>query len=321
MNTKFLRFLSFISVIGLYPQASFSNDVVSENVINRASQIAIAAGGDGTIVKSVQRAQNLPGLRQATLVIYNDASGNLANLIMLPDGVHFIAGPIGAFDEKSKTIGSAIISNQSVATTVVAQPKSPPPVKIKPDTFTLDGILRPSNFSTAGIALFSNPDKAPEYFMEILASANGIQDGNKGRPVYILFDPACGYCQQEYHELRPLIESGKITAYWIPVVGPSAPPYTELVQLIDPNSTNEVRLKRLTALMQGATITDKIEQMEAATQMLERTTTLLSLLRSERSPDRGVGTPQTFFVTDDGTIRHEYGYSDDLANKLEAFSK
>lgn len=316
MKTNLLRVLSIIAVAGLISPSTYSQDEVGMNIIDRASRIAIAAGGDGTTIKSVQRVQNLPGLRQATLVIYTDASGNLANLVMLPDGKHFIAGPIGAFDEKSDSIGP--VNQQSIPHPDNQNKLDAAATKpVKTEAFKLDGILRPSNFSTAGIELFSDPLKAPAYFIEILASAKGIEDGKMGKPVYVLFDPACGYCQLEYNQLRPLIDSEIVKVYWIPVIGPSPAPYTDLIKLIDPGSDNETRLKRLKVLMAGENISEEAKDEAGAKQLLERTTTLLSLLRSERSPDKGVGTPQTFYIDNQGVIRHEYGFSDNLAAKLK----
>lgn len=289
---------------------SLGNNTVPEPVIERASEIAKSLGGTGTIVKAVNRAPNLPGLRQGTQVIYTDSSGALQNLIMLPDGIHFIAGPLGQFDPADGSISDAAGVKQIPAIPSTANTNA------KSQAFRLDGILRPANFTSAGKELFENQEQAPESFMTILASAKGIKDGNGGQEVYVLFDPACGFCLKKYKELRPLIDAGKVTAYWIPVVGPATPPYTNLKALIDPGATNEEKLERLKQLTSRKPIIGKTKAPKEADELLKRTTTLLSIIRSDRSPDRGAGTPQMFYKTSDGVIHHQYGYSEDNIQTL-----
>lgn len=291
---------------------SLGNDTVPTPVIERASDIAKSLGGTGTIIKAVNRSPNLPGLRQATQVIYSDSKGALQNLIMLPDGIHFIAGPLGQFDPADGSISDAAGVKQ------IQTKRSAPEQKPNDQQFRLDGILRPANFTTAGKALFSDPEKAPENFMDILASAKGIKDGDGGQEIYVLFDPACGFCLKKYKELRPLIDAGKITVFWIPVIGPATPPYTNLKALLDPGSTNEERLERLKTLTNRKPIIGKTKAPKEAGDLLQRTTTLLSIIRSERSPDRGAGTPQMFYKTDAGVIHHQYGYSEDNIKNLIA---
>ncbi|UUA75182.1 DsbA family protein [Cellvibrio sp. QJXJ] len=305
-------------------------EVVPDAVQSRAAEIAIAVGGKGTYIKAIQRAPDAPGMRQATQVIYVDGRGALQNLIMLPDGLHFIAGPIAVYNAGDKSIsdanGKVLIAGTNTEPTKEISTVSTPAVQERQqaststvyEPFKLDGIFRFSNLTSAGKSVFKDPVNAPENYYSLLKSANGIKDGKGGHEIFVLIDTACPYCMKKYEELQPLIGAGEITVYWIPVVGPSRPPYSNLVALTDPGLTNDERLTKLKAIANNMPLDGALSKPDEAKDWLTRTTALLSMIRSEKSDVRSAGTPQMFFKSTDGVIHHQYGYNESFLKTLKA---
>jgi hypothetical protein len=323
----FCRFYRFVLSLTLLPMPVLSDTIpaVPDSVRIRAVAIATSLGGKGTFIKEVSKAAEAPGLHQATQVIYTDSNGALQNLIMLPDGIHFIAGPIGIYDPTDRSI-SDINRVKHIVPTSDNIAEIPAPKKVPPrteannlptdDPFKLDGIFRYSNFTTAGKSVFKDPVKATENYFSLLSAAKGIKDGKSGHELFILFDPSCGYCLLKYEELRPLIDTGKLTVYWIPVVGPSLPPYTNLLLLADPNLSTDEKLERLKLLTSKRSIPESAKPSPESSQWLKRSTSLLAMIRSEKSESRSAGTPQMFYRGNDGILKHQFGYSSDSFEKL-----
>lgn len=276
---------------------------VPEAIVDRASAIAQAVGGAGTVISAVSRVDDLAGLKQATKVIYRDSGGNLQNLIMLPDGEHFIAGPLAQYDP---TTGDILRGNGEIV-----KVDSGEIGKISTEPFKLDGIFRSSNFTNSGLALFSDPITAPSSYMSLLSGAPAISEGSGEAELLVFFDPGCPLCMRKYEDLRPLIASNQVTVHWIPVVGPSVSPYSKLLALIDPSADNDERLKRLEAMTNGKIPDGKVGDIQGAKELLSRTTAMLSMIRGISSPTAQAGTPQTFYKTPDGVLHLQFGYSQD----------
>lgn len=323
----FCRLSRFVLSLTLLPIPAFADTTpaVPDSVRERAEAIASTLGGIGTLIKEVSKAAEAPGLHQATQVIYTDSNGALQNLIMLPDGIHFIAGPIGIYDPSDSSISDInkvklIVPSSEPKAKLPAPPKAPPlseadaPSTIEP--FKLDGIFRYSNFTTAGKAVFKDPVSATENYFSLLSGAKGIKDGNGGHELFMLFDPGCGYCLLKYEELRPYIDAGKLTVHWIPVVGPSLPPYTNLLLLVDPTLSNEEKLARLKLFVTKRPIPSGVSPSPESSNWLKRTTALLAMIRSEKTETRSAGTPQMFYKDNNGVIKHQFGYSSDSLSKL-----
>jgi len=327
----FCRISKFVYCLSLLPLSVYADTKldVPEAVKERAIAIATTLGGKGSFIKEVSKAADAPGLRQATQVIYTDANGALQNMIMLPDGIHFIAGPIGIYDPSDNSISDInrtkhIVPSESADTNiepVTASPTQAPPATPAPalpeERFKLDGIFRYSNFTTAGKAVFKDAANATANYFSLLDAAKGVKDGNGGHELYVLFDPQCHFCLLKYEGLRPLIDAGKVTVYWIPVVGPSEPPYTNLLLLTDPNTTNEQKLERLKLFAKKLPLNEEVKPGVESSHWLKRTTSLLAMIRSESSETRSAGTPQMFYKTDDGTIKQQYGYSSNFLRDLK----
>lgn len=281
---------------------NLANADVPAPIYERASAIAKSMGGEGTIIKAVSRVDDVSALKQATKVIFTDGSGSLQNLIMLPDGQHFIAGPLARYNPESGNIirgdGEVISNPASLDKPVIFEP------------FQLDGIFRPSNFTNASLELFSDPNNAPESFMAMLQAAPAIIEGSGPFEITIIIDPNCNFCIQKYQDLRPLVNTNQITVRWIPAIGPSVSPYSKLLALIDPGADNHERLTRLRAMVNREVYEGKVADVEGAKSLLTRTTAILGMLRGTRDPNKQAGTPQSFYKTPDGVLHQQFGYTD-----------
>lgn len=304
------RLLGLAASAGLLASLTATAASVPPHVAARAGEIAKGIGGSGTTVVQVERLEDQPGLSQATLVKYRDAVGRESELIMLPDGKHFIPG--GVFEWKGASAKSP-----------APQPLTPKTPAPKPASASMayerNDILDPADFSASVIEeLFEARETAPVSYFSILQDAPAVVDGTGSNHVYVMFDPACGYCLRKYEGLRPLIDQGSITVHWIPVIGPSKAPYNALMALADTQATNEQRLERLHALASRQRIQVEVDDVEGTKRVLAKTNALRQMLRSSKSPNRAAGTPQSFYALPNGEIRHHYGYNDFQVEQVRA---
>lgn len=293
--------------LGLVAYTSLCGANVPEHVAERATAIAKSTGGSGTQVVSVSSIDDYPGLTQATLVEYQDAAGRAQSLVMLPDGEHYIPGPVAHYSVKS-AVGPKQSPGQPKAT-----PERPPAPTA--GAYRPNGYLRPESFSSIAEGVFESMEEAPKVYMSILQDATAVIDGQGDNPVYVMFDPACPYCRDKYQMLRPLIDSGEITVHWVPVIGPSRDT-TNLLALADTSASNGERLERLQNMLDGRSYTGALPDRARTENILNRTTALLQMMRSVKSRNQPAGTPQTFFVDSEGLLRHQYGYGQNADEEI-----
>lgn len=287
---------------------------VPEHVKRRAAEIASYAGGVHTEIVEISRVTDAPGLSQATQVRYLDTMGRPQTLLMLPDGEHFIPGPVARYhpgDEPGVNRSGNQPHRQPAATQRVQTQKGN-------NTYRPDGYLRPESFSTLALSMFEETESAPDVYFRFLREAPAVVEGNNpDNVVYVLFDPACPYCMRSYEDLRFAIDSGQVTVHWIPVMAVSAPPYSALLAMADPGVSNGERVERMKEIANNrASYRADIADRAGAESILSSTTGLLAMIRGLKSPDVPGGTPQTFYVDADGNYRHHFGYHPDHLAQL-----
>lgn len=308
-----MRLKPFAAAISLAAMSTFVVAEVPVHVKQRATEVAGYAGGKHTVIVDISRVTDIPGLSQATQVRYLDTMGRPQTLLMLPDGEHFIPGPVVRYQpEEESRVNSG--GNNSHRQPAVVQRET----HERSAPYRSNGYLRPESFSTIALSRFENTESAPELYFKFLSEAPAVVEGsNPDNIVYVLFDPACPYCIRSYQGFRSAIDSGQLTVHWIPVHSVSAPPYTALLSMADPGAPNELRLERMKEMAQkGASYRGEIIDRDGAESIVRSTGGLLAMIRGLQSPDIPAGTPQTFFVDANGNFRHHFGYHPDHLTQL-----
>ncbi|MDQ2077401.1 hypothetical protein [Marinimicrobium sp. ABcell2] len=309
MRLQTLTLATALAVISTLTHAA-----VPEHVVNRATELAVYAGGENSEIVAIDRVEDVPGLSKATRVRYLDTLGRPQTLLMLPDGKHFIAGPLAQHrnDDNSAQRKSGDFPQSQPAQTQRSQ-NAPRPASYRPD-----GYLRPASFSTVAVSLFEEVEDAPKVYFQLLRDAPAVIEGSHpDNIVYVMFDPACPHCMRSYHGLRSKITSGQLTVHWVPVAAVSASPYTALLAMADPGASNEVRLERMKEITSNrGAYRGEIVDRSGAESILQSTTGLLAMIRGLQSPDVPGGTPQTFYVDAEGRYRHHFGYHPDHIPQL-----
>ncbi len=288
-----------------------------QHVVDRARSIAMYAGGPDTEIVDINPVEELPGLEKATRVRYMDTLGRPQTLVMLPDGKHFIAGPVAQYPGDSASGNRRALEPSAQIARPKKQNRPAPSTATKSGAYRPDGYLRPESFTTPAVNLFEDITDAPQTFFSLLKDAPAVVDGrNEENIAYIMFDPHCPVCMKKYQALRPLIDGGDLTVHWIPVLAVSRAPYKELLAMADPGVSNDEQLQRMKQLIANGGYTGDIKDQAKAQSVLHRTTGLLAMIRGLKSADIPGGTPQTFYVDAKGELRHHFGYHPDHQQQL-----